>query len=194
MNKNYLLAPNFKIKLFGDVSERFLLHKIKSFHEAIEWIHQLPYGRNTNRADYLSIFDEFRGTCSTKHAVLAALADEHHQEVQLKMVICKLDQNVDKTVGKLLLQLKVPYFPEAHCYIKCNKGALDLTFPDQDVVPRVSVLKEYDISPKDIGDKKVSIHHEYIKFWMKDSMFSQQYSFDEVWELRERWIQSLSQS
>ena len=124
-------------------------------------------------ADYLSIFDEFRGTCSTKHAILAALANEHHQDVQLKMVICKLDQNVDKTVGKLLLQLKVPYFPEAHCYIKCSKGALDLTFPDQDIVPSVSVLKEYDISPKDIGDKKVSIHHEYIKFWMKGSMFSQ---------------------
>ena len=140
------------------------------------------------------LFNEFRGTCSTKHAILAALANEHHQDVQLKMVICKLDQNVDKTVVKLLLQLKVPYFPEAHCYIKCSKGALDLTFPDQDVVPSVSVLKEYDISPKDIGDKKVSIHHEYIKFWMKGSMFSQQYSFDEVLELRERWIQSLSQS
>ena len=38
------------------------------------------------------LFNEFRGTCSTKHAILAALADEHHQDVQLKMVICKLDE------------------------------------------------------------------------------------------------------
>ena len=183
--------PDFPIKLCGETSEKFLLHNIKSFHKAIHWIHQLPYGRNTNRSDYFSIFEELHGTCSTKHAALAALAFEHKHEISLIMAICKLDHNTNKVMQEILQNLNVSYFPEAHCFIRYNTVDLDLTFPDKDTVPELSILQEYVINPNDIGDFKVSMHHSYIKSWMVSNKLSSKYSFTEILGFREQFIASL---
>jgi hypothetical protein len=58
----------------GAVTQHFLEVGVTSFKEALDWVHKLPYGRNQDRADYSKIFEEWKGTCSTKDAALAALA------------------------------------------------------------------------------------------------------------------------
>jgi len=39
-------------------------------------VHELPYGYNSNRDDLMVLFKENKGSCATKHAVIATLANE----------------------------------------------------------------------------------------------------------------------
>lgn len=69
----YFPLPDFLISNKRRVSQNFLSFNLISFYEATQWVHQLPYGRNTHRSDYCSIFQEHKRTCSTKHAALSRL-------------------------------------------------------------------------------------------------------------------------
>ncbi len=132
---NYIFS-NFSIHNNGIVSKNFLNLGVKSFHSAIDWVKYMPYGRNNDRTNYLSIFSEYRGTCSTKHALLNALALENNQNIILKMVICKIDKYSNKSIKSLLEYLKIEYFPEAHCIISNDKDYLDITFPGHLKTPK----------------------------------------------------------
>lgn len=194
MNKSQLpkFIPSTPILPVGPLSKAFLKLGVKAFDDAVLWVYQLPYGRNSDRADYMLIFEELQGTCSTKHAALAALAKECQLPIILKMVICKLDQNLDPKVKPLLERLGVDYVPEAHCYLSCPHGEIDVTFPNQPPYPKVEVLKEYIISTDEIGDQKLALHKEFLKAWIKDTGLSPSFSFDHLWQLREEWIRSLA--
>ncbi|MEO8071760.1 MAG: hypothetical protein ABI686_00790 [Acidobacteriota bacterium] len=52
----------------------------------------MPYGRNSNRADFNLVLKENRGMCATKHALLAALAAEHNQPVFLTLGIYEMNE------------------------------------------------------------------------------------------------------
>src|SRR5438067_715217 len=43
---------------------------------AVDFVWKLPYGRNRHPEDPLCVLTEARGTCSTKHALLARLLEE----------------------------------------------------------------------------------------------------------------------
>lgn len=62
----------FDITPTGEVSREFLTHGLVHFRQAAQFVKQLPYGRNTDRSDYRLVLSEGRGTCSTKHALLAS--------------------------------------------------------------------------------------------------------------------------
>jgi hypothetical protein len=44
--------------------------------------HELRYGRNADRADFRLVLSEGRGICSTKHALLAAVAFEQGSSIE----------------------------------------------------------------------------------------------------------------
>lgn len=171
----------------GPVSKEFRAKNIHAFSDALKWVHVLPYGRNSDRADYMRIFSENCGTCSTKHAALAALCKENNIDAELKLGICRLDSNV----APFLKKLGVDYFPEAHCYLKYQGQDFDVTFPEQSSVLKEKILVDYSIEPNEIGINKVKLHHEYICRWMKEYELDVKFSFDQVWKLREEWIASL---
>lgn len=174
----------------GPVSALFSQQGVTSFSEALEWAHRLPYGRNTDRADFMCIFRENCGTCSTKHAALYALCQENGiKEAQLIVVICKLDTELDPRVEGFLHELGVDFFPEAHCFIHYAGQDIDVTFPDQTPTVKVSILHRYSIQAEQIGDYKLALHHDYLRQWLKEKGLS--YSFDELWSKREAWIASL---
>ena len=52
---------------------------------AVTYIRRLPYGRNTDRSDILRVLREGKGTCSTKHALLACLAQEQGIPLELTL-------------------------------------------------------------------------------------------------------------
>lgn len=172
------------------VSIAFRKHGIDSFSQALEWVHALPYGRNSDRANYMLIFQELRGTCSTKHAAVAALAHENGIFMQLQMAICKLDATLEPKVQPLLDQMGIEFLPEAHCYLHYAGQDIDLTFPDQAPTLRVETLEVHTIQPEQIGSYKLAIHQDYLKKWLKLKKLDM--TFEEVWQLRENWIQSLS--
>lgn len=111
--------PNFKIKNNnGPLSRSFISRNIFNFHDAISFVHKLSYGRNSDRSNYSLIFEENKGTCSTKHATLAALALENNIfDIKFQTAVCKFDKFFDKKISEFLLDpLNVLYFPEMHCF------------------------------------------------------------------------------
>lgn len=162
----------------GAVTQAFYEKGIENFDQALKWVHRLPYGRNSNRSHYHLIFSELRGTCSTKHAALAALALENAFPIQLKMAICKIE---------------VPwlscYFPEAHCYLQYQNQTIDVTFPLDPPTLKYELLEVRTITPDDIAERKNAIHQDYLRKWVEGRGFT----FEEVWQKREAWIiQSLA--
>lgn len=177
----------------GAISVAFRQQRLNSFSEVIEWTHQLPYGRNLDRADYMLIFTEGCGTCSTKHAALAALCHENGIEAQHQVAICQLDTDLDPNVASFLDALGVDFFPEAHCYLRYADRNIDVTFPDQPPTLKTKVLQSFPIEPEQIGHHKLALHHEYLRGWLQDTGLDKRLAFDEVWRLREAWIASLSE-
>ena len=70
------MLPNPIIDKKGIISEKFKSLKIKNFWDACKYVHELPYGYNSRTDDILMIFKEGYGSCTTKHAVIATLAEE----------------------------------------------------------------------------------------------------------------------
>ena len=62
--------PEFKIEQNGEISKEFLSRNILTFSQAALFVSQLPYGRNQNKNNLLTVFTDNCGTCSTKHALL----------------------------------------------------------------------------------------------------------------------------
>jgi hypothetical protein len=64
--------PNFDLDPGSTISAQFLFYGKRDYHAAASYVQSLPYSRNSERSDYGLVLAERRGTCSTKHALLAA--------------------------------------------------------------------------------------------------------------------------
>jgi hypothetical protein len=73
---SYDKLPDAKLKPLGELSNKFLDLGISTFREACNYVHDIDYGYNTNFEDKMIFFKEKKGTCTTKHAVIADLAQE----------------------------------------------------------------------------------------------------------------------
>ncbi len=132
---------------------------------------------------------EKTGTCSTKHALLRALAIELNLDINLILGIYYMTESNTPGVGKVLAQTKYSYIPEAHCYLKYNDMRIDLTrFGINANEPILYFYNEITIEPDDIGTKKLNFHQSFIK---KEFGYN---SFEEVWKLRELCIAAISTS
>lgn len=109
---DFPIIPNTPIgKAFIDLG-------ISTFSEACKYVRSLPYGRNTNRTDRLLVLEEQRGTCSGKHALLAELASEHGQSVDLMIGIFRMTKYTHPQVAPILEQYNLEYLPELHTYLR----------------------------------------------------------------------------
>ena len=108
------------------------------------------------------------------------------------MIICRLDIQRIPRISNFLDKLSVDFFPEAHCYLQYAGQNIDVTFPDQPTVLKAEVLHTYPIQPEQIGSYKWSLHQKYLHCWFEEQKLDQRFTFDEVWQLREEWIASLS--
>ena len=183
--------PNHGINLRGEVSGSFLRMNILTLWDAIEYVHKLPYGRTTDRENYLQVLNEARGACSVKHALIAALAEEQQFPLTLTLGIFLLTAQNMPRITHILDSYHLTSIPEAHCYLKYKNSTLDITFPDTTHFSFQSDLEqEIDITPQQIGLFKVEKHQAFIREWLKDKAHL---NFDLIWAAREQWIQELSQ-
>jgi hypothetical protein len=187
-------AVNFKIVNSGVVSDAFSSMGVRDFEGAANYIRQLPYGRNANKLDLLTVFTDGCGTCSTKHALLKLLANEQGigHEVELVMGIIKMNAENTPRVKHILEQHNLPYIPEAHMYLKLNGEVLDYTASsfatsghDKD-----DVISETSIEPQQITDYKVSYQKAFMKWWLEEHP-EIPYSLDELFAIREACIKAL---
>jgi hypothetical protein len=190
---NIETLPNFMIRPIGKVSNTFLLLDILDFHQAVEFVGHLPYGRNTIGTEYELVLSERKGTCSTKHALLSALCiEEGAVEIKLFTGIYEMNENNTPGVGNVLSKYGLNSIPEAHCYLKHNNFRHDFTRLGIQGEPIEEFLVEEQLEPFHIGDFKKDFHRSYIPIWLINQELNQKFNLDSLWEIREECIKELS--
>lgn len=174
----------------GPLSNECVDRGIISFQSFIEWVEQLPYGRNSDRADYTLIFEEERGACSTKNALVKAVATENDwNQVQLFLGIYAMSEKTNPGVGKVLNQFGLTTIPEAHVYLKIDGEIRDVTGLETGTEPFYKSLQtEIKIQPEQIGVFKMEWHQKALQNVTADLGFS----LAELWTVRQACIAALS--
>ncbi|TMW71046.1 hypothetical protein [Alteribacter natronophilus] len=181
--------PDFMIQSRGPVSETVLRLGFRTFHEIAAFVRDLPYGRNTDRSDYRLILTEGKGTCSTKHALLAALCGEHGKDdIRLYTGIYQMNGQNTPGTGPVLSRHGLTHVPEAHCYLKFNDERFDFTRPG---AKAEGITAEKAITPEQIGEDKVRFHRRYTSEWIKTENLP--YELKDVWQIREQCIEALAE-
>lgn len=183
---------NFPITGGGIFSNAFLERGIHDFATAATYIRDLPYGRNADKMNLLTVFDDGCATCSTKHALLKELADENGAaEVQLILCLFKMDAENTRSISHILERTGLPYMPEAHNYLRVSGKILDVTKPYWNITmfPAASI-EEHEIMPEQIIDYKVAYQKAFMSKWLEDHP-EIKYDLEELFAIREECIKAL---
>ena len=154
---SYDVFPDTPILSSGAVGNQFLGLGIHTFLDACRFVHELPYGYNSNRDDLMILFKEKMGTCTTKHAVIATLALELNLPIEKNIGIYAMTEQIVTGTDRILEQYNLPYVPMIHCFLTHGGCRVDLTegnangknqaindfFHTERVVPNVSAKDEY---------------------------------------------------
>jgi len=124
---SYDKLPDAEIKPVGELSIKFLDLGIKTFREACDYVHKIDYGYNTNYEDKMIFFKEKRGSCTTKHAVIAGLAQELNIPLYKHVCVYKFTEEITTGVNEILKKYEIPYVPMVHCFLVYDKYKFDLT-------------------------------------------------------------------
>ncbi|MCH2223270.1 MAG: hypothetical protein MK066_00780 [Crocinitomicaceae bacterium] len=166
---------------------------IVTWDDLTRCVERFHYGRNENREDFALVWRERKGTCSSKHAFLKMMADLNGLK-DIKLYLCMYKMNGLNTPGikSVLNQYGIEYIPEAHCMLKCKDDWCDFTnIGSNERVNRLQkdLLTKFEIRPEQVISEKVQYHKKYIQNWMKKQSLN--YSFDEIWSIREHCISAL---
>jgi hypothetical protein len=123
----FKVFPEKAITGSGQVSRAFLDLGIKSFQEACQYVHGLPYGYNSDRNDLMILFKEKMGTCTTKHAVISTLAAELNLPITRGVGIYAMTEAIVTGADKILAEYGLPYVPMIHCFLEYGNYRVDLT-------------------------------------------------------------------
>jgi len=124
---SYDKLPNAGINPVGKLSIKFLDLGIKTFREACDYVHKIDYGYNTNYEDKMIFFKENKGTCTTKHAVIAGLAQELEIPLYKHICVYKFTEEITTGVNEILKKYEIPYIPMVHCFLVYKDYRFDLT-------------------------------------------------------------------
>lgn len=185
--------PDFKIGPNGILSRACLSRDIRTFHQAVELVQGLAYGRNADKSDLMAVFTDNKGTCSTKHALLKRLAEENHcNRIRLMLGIFKMNAVNTPPVAHTLARHSLEYIPEAHNYLRYGTEIFDFTRKQASPADfKDDLLLEQEISPDEIGDGKIRIHRLFLADWLQENA-GIPYSPDALWAIREQCIRDLS--
>lgn len=183
---------NFPLASKQNLSTQFRKMGIDSFQKAAEYVQQLPYRRNSDKARLETVLDEQCGTCSSKHALLKQLAFENAQEgIALTLGIFKMNAVNYPETANTLAEYGLDYIPEAHCYLRVDGKILDKTKSGSKAADfENDLLVEIEIQPDQIGTFKVAYHQAFLKRWKEENP-SIPFSYGQLWEIREQCIRDL---
>lgn len=176
----------------GSISRVAIAKGLTDFQMCMDYVQQLPYGRNANRQNLSLVLTENKGSCSSKHALLTAIAEEQSiPKIQLILCVYKMNQSNTPGIGSHIKDIGLEYIPEAHCFLRIDGIAHDLTSASSSI-SRISnaILKEEVITSMQVSEYKVSYHQKFIQGWIAQNNISK--TFEEVWAAREKCIASLS--
>ncbi len=181
--------PSFALDARLLLGRRFAALGLGGYREAAGHVRSLPYGRTSDRSDWRLVLEEGRGTCSTKHALLAELARENGRRVSLVLGIYEMDEANTPGVGAVLEEHDLPSVPEAHCYLAYEGKRVDVTREAEAAEPIAGFLREEEIEPRQIGEYKVEAHRGFVHRWAGERGLDP----EEVWRAREECIAALAE-
>lgn len=123
----YNNLPDIEIKLAGEISKKFLELGIRSFRKACDYVHDIEYGYNTNYDDKMIFFKENKGSCTSKHAVIAGLAEELNIPLYKYIGVYKFTEEISTSANEILKKYKISYVAMLHCYLVFKDFRFDLT-------------------------------------------------------------------
>ena len=158
--------PDRNIRPSGIISGKFVSLGIHHFIAACRFVQNLPYGINSDRDDQMILFTEKKGTCTTKHAVIATLAAELDLPVQKNIGIYAMTEDIVTGTGAILKKYDLPYVPMIHCFLVYGEFRVDLTEGNSNgknkpldtflhtgqVAPNISAKDEYLLYRKALKD------------------------------------------
>ncbi len=182
---------NFTIDAVGEVPALFRERGFTDFAGAAAYISRLPYRRNRDKTQPATVLAEHCGTCSTKHALLYALAAEHgRREVVLMLGIFKMKADSTPRISATLRRHGLDYIPEAHNYLRIHGEIADYTWPDAPDFSK-DLLIEQEILPAQITDFKVDFHQAFLRSWLRENP-AVPYTPEALWVIREQCIRDLA--
>ena len=98
-----------------------------TFREACRIAHGLPYGHPSAPEEPLALFRERRGTCTTKHDAIAALARELDLPVRKRLGVYAMTESLVTGMSAVLERHGMPYLPMLHCFLTAGEHRVDLT-------------------------------------------------------------------
>ncbi len=184
----------FRLNSSDSLTQQINQTGISNWQSLLDFVGKLPYGRNANRRDLSLVWSEQKGTCSSKHAFLKHIADLNKiPNVDLILGMYKMTEKNTPLIRNELSQNGITYIPEAHCYLKIDGIRKDVTTNSADFsLIANSILEEILIEPKQVAEFKVEYHQDYLRNWISKNEI--QFSFDEIWKIREKCIANISES
>ena len=161
------IFPDKPISDAGVISNKFLSLGVHTFIEACQYVHALPYGYNSDPDDLMILFKENKGTCTTKHAVIATLAAESNLPIEKSIGVYAMTEEIVTGTKKILKKYHLPYVPMIHCFLVYGEYRVDLSEgnnngknqPIEDflymkqVDPNISAKDEYLLYRKALNDQ-----------------------------------------
>ena len=149
--------PDDPIAASGPISQKFLALDIHTFQQACRYVHQLPYGYNSDKDDLFILFKENLGTCTTKHAVIGTLAEELEIPIAKNIGIYRMTETIVTGTDAILKKYSLPHVPMLHCFLVYDRYRVDLTEGNRNgkncaideflhtekVIPNISAKDEY---------------------------------------------------
>ncbi|WNG45858.1 hypothetical protein F0U60_18385 [Archangium minus] len=179
--------PDFPLSEHEPLSQGFLALGLRGFVDAARYVWELPYGRNSDPADFRLVLSEGRGTCWTRHALLAALARAHGQPVKLTLGIYEMHERNTPGVGAVLEHEGLSGIPEAHGYLVVHQRRVDLSrnVPAAESIAAVAVFFiEGQIEPEEIGAPQEEMLRAFIRDWAA----RRRLDAERIWRVREACI------
>ncbi|NHJ48082.1 MAG: hypothetical protein FK733_09870 [Asgard group archaeon] len=164
---SYENLPDKTITSAGIISKKFLDLGIKSFKEACLYVHNIEYGYNSDKDNKMILFLEGKGSCTTKHGVIATLAEELGIPLYKKVGIYKFTEEISTGTDEILKKYNLLYIPMVHCFLAYEDFKFDLTegnnngkntsieefIHEEKVIPFITRVDEYKLFIKILKEK-----------------------------------------
>ena len=187
--------PNVALQTAGDTTTLFLARGIATLREAARYLWALPYGRVSNALRPDLVLHEGRGTCTTKHALLASLAAEQEIDLALTLGVYEMTERNTPGVGPVLDRYGLEAIPEAHCYVVWQGERIDITRRVNAPEAITMFLYEERVCPKNVAPYKLRIHRQCLNEWReRGGTRPVKYSLEELWRIREECIAALERA
>ena len=173
----------------GEFSVLFRAYGITTFEKACQFVKNIPFGRISEINDFKLVLTENRGTCSSKHALLAILAEENGQtEIELIAGIFLMNEITHPVLNDFFKDKSYKSIPEMHCYLRYANNRFDFTSAlDSMVFIETKIVREQRIEPQQVGDWKKVLHQDYLQKWLNRNA-ELQISLEDLWQDREECI------